>query len=137
MELNSNLKLYDDIIYPSLYKDKLSDSDYIRLKPLFCTQSVEITKIFCSYMRPLCITKDVSKQLELDSQEINEEVKKKLIGTKVGIVRRKQENGIKLENIYIVEEGIIENIEKYSCFQFSSIRINNQDIVPERVFLLD
>jgi len=138
MEQSSNsIELYDNIIHPYLYKDKLSEYEYNRLKPLFCTQSLEITKIFCSHMRPLCITEEVSKQLELDNQEINEEVIKKLIGTKVGIVRRKKENGIKLENVFIVEEGVIENIEKYWCFQWASITINNQDIIAERVFLLD
>ena len=128
---------YDNIIHPCLYKDKLSEFDYNRLKPLFCTQSLEITKIFCSHMRPLCITKKVSEDLQLNTQQIDENIIKKLIGTKVGIVRRKQENGIKLDNVYIIEEGIIENIEKYLCFQSSAIRINNQDIVAERVFILD
>ena len=131
-----NNETFDSIIHPYLFRKKLSEYDYNRLEPLFCTQSLEITKIFCSHMRPLCITKTVSENLQLDKQQIDEEIVKKLIGKKVGIVRRKVENGIKLDNVFIVEEGVIENIEKYSCFEWASIIINNQSIVPQRVFLL-
>ena len=131
-----NNETFDNIIHPYLFRKKLSEYDYNRLEPLFCTQSLEITKIFCSHMRPLCITKKVSENLKLNKQEIDDEIVKKLIGQKVGIVRRKIENCIKLDDVFIVEEGIIENIEKYSCFELASILINNQSIVPQRVFLL-
>lgn len=135
-EQNINNETYDSVIHPYLFKKKLSEYDYNRLESLFCTQSLEITKIFCSHMRPLCITKTVSENLKLNKQEIDEEIVKKLIGTKVGIVRRKVENGIKLDDVFIIEEGVIENIEKYSCIEWASIIINNQHILPQRVFLL-
>jgi len=126
----------DSVIHPYLYKKQLSEHDYNRLTPLFCTQSLEITKIFCAHMRPLCITKEVSENLQLDKQQIDDEIIKKLIGTKVGIARRKIENGIKLNDIFTIEEGVIENIEKYWCFEWATITINNQPIVAQRVFLL-
>ena len=53
----------DNIIHPNLYKDKLSNDDFNRIKPLFCVQSLDKTKIFSSHMRPLCLIKNVAKYI--------------------------------------------------------------------------
>ncbi len=127
---------YDDELTAFSYKNKMNEEEYKKLEPLFCVQSLGKTRIFCSYMRPLCLTKSAIKKLNIEKQELDKEIVEELKGQEVGILRRVERNGVKIDDEFIIHEGVIKDIIKYQTMQWASIEINNEQIRPERVFLL-
>jgi len=116
------------------YRNKLSENDFNKIKTMFCIQGLTKTKIICSHMRPLCLTKEFAKSINT-GQDITD---KNLIGIKVGIVRRpKDENGNKIDGKLIVQEGVIEGVYNYNSNKHTSIKIKGELIRADRVFGLN
>ena len=127
----------DNVISPYLYKELIKEEDLKRLKPLFCTKSLEETRIICSHMRPSCVMKEIQDKYGFEKQEIDETIIDKLKGLKVGFLRRPlDENGNKIDGRLIIEEGVIEDISEYWTICSAGVKINNIDVNMNRVFLI-
>ena len=130
---------YDMILnYPDQYIKKEEYKNII--EHLFCVGNLEYTKILSSHMRPLRIVEKFRKQLNI-SDDCNEiELRKKLLYLKVGIIRRKVINGIKQENDYHIDSGIIMDIENVNCYFYSNLLIKTKEgiekIRTSRVYYL-
>lgn len=124
--------------YPDEYIKKEEYKNII--EHLFCVGNLEYTRILSSHMRPLRILEKFRKQLNI-SDHCNEiELREKLLYLKVGIIRRKVINGIKQDNDYHIDCGIIMDIENVNCYFYSNLLIKTKEgierIRTSRVYYL-
>lgn len=134
-------QITSDIIldYPSNYFDNNYDYDKI-LEYLFCVDDLANTRILSSNMRPLRVTKNIRQKFKISDNFNEKELNNKLSNIKVGIIRRKEINGIKIDGEYFIDFGTLQSIENINCFQISIIYILTKNglekIRPNRVYLL-
>ena len=133
------IKYCDYILnYPNEY---LKKEEYINIiEHLFCVGNLEYTRILSSHMRPVRIVEKFRKQLNISDDCNEKELKEKLLYLKVGIIRRKVINGIKQDNDFYIDYGIIMDIENINCYFYSNILIKTKEgierIRTSRVYYL-
>ena len=109
---------------PSRY---LKKSEYENIiSNLFCVGDLKYTRILSSYMRPLRVVKNIRKKLNISDDCNEKELKDRLVNLKVGIVRRKVVNGVKQDDNFYIDNGIISDIENINCFYLSKILIKTK-----------
>ena len=116
-----------DIIldHPSIYLKKNEYENII--SNLFCVGDLNYTRILASYMRPLRVVKNIRKKLNISDDCNEKELKDRLVNLKVGIVRRKVVNGVKQDDNFYIDNGIISDIENINSFYHSKILIKTKD----------
>ena len=116
-----------DIIldHPSKYLKKNEYENII--SNLFCVEDLNYTRIISSYMRPLRVVKNIRNKLNISDDCNEKELKDRLVNLEVGIVRRKIVNGVKQNDNFYIDNGIIYDIENINCFYFSKILIKTKD----------
>lgn len=120
-------------IYLSYYTDFPGITDKDRLEPLFCVDSMEITRIMASNMRPPLLTNIAKKQLKIDKVE-------DLIGKEIYIIRRKLDsNGNKIDNVFRYVSGIVKKQDIVGTYSFSLVTVlteyGEENIRLSRLFI--
>ena len=117
----------------------LSEKQIENLENVFCVDSLENTKIFTLYKRELRLTKNLRDLFDLKKGYSRQDIEKNLKEKEVLIVRRDTINGIKQDNKYVIDKGIIKDI--YGGLSYDSYNINvkindkNELVSPDRIFI--
>ena len=120
----------DSFEYLSIYDKK-------RLIPLFCIEDMEKCKIFSINGRPLKVVKSIRDKYNLTEECTTEEMNSKFKNHMIGVVRRKELNGIKQDKDYYIMETKIVEIRDTHRLDMSSIKIDTGEYInPSRIFLL-
>ena len=116
----------------------LSDKKLEKLQNVFCVDSLENTKIFTTYKRDLRLTKNLRDLFNLREGYVRDDIEKNLKEKNILVIKRDTINGIKQNDIYIIEPGIIKDIfggGSYDNYNIN-VKINNKNelISPDRIF---
>ena len=130
----------DIIIKPkNRFFPMLTDKQIENLENVFCVDSLENTKIFTIYKRDLRITKKLRDLFDLKEGYSRHEIEKNLKEKEVLVVRRDTINGIKQDDKYVIDNGIIKDI--YGGLTYDNYNINvkinnkNELVSPDRIFI--
>tara|TARA_B100001564_G_scaffold158881_1_gene133510 strand:- start:60 stop:560 length:501 start_codon:yes stop_codon:yes gene_type:complete len=119
--MNDENDYQDDIILsiPENFYPKLSKEDIGTLEPIFCVDNMINTKCFSSHKRPIRIIKKYREEFKLEKGYKLGDIIKALKGKTMYVVRRDvDENGIKIDDTYVIVEGIVEDIEPYRIDEY-------------------
>ena len=128
--------LFDKYCFmPSLSKYILDKLDY-----LFCVDSCENSKIFASNKRNLCLTNKYRLKYKLEKGYNYNDIRVVLKNQDVVVIRRKVENGLKIDNNYVIDEGKFVDIETFGYgYDNLNILVNINGCIkqyaPHRVYI--
>jgi len=142
LDIDPNFK--EDYQHDIIIKSKnrffpmLSDKKLEKLQNVFCVDSLENTKIFTTYKRDLRLTKNLRDLFNLREGYVRDDIEKNLKEKNILVIKRDTINGIKQNDIYIIEPGIIKDIfggGSYDNYNIN-VKINNKNelISPDRIF---
>lgn len=123
--------------FPMLNNKQIENLE--NLENVFCVDSLENTKIFTIYRRDLRITKNLRDLFGLKEGYTSQDIEKNLKEKEVFVVRRDTINGIKQDDKYVIDKGIIKDIYgglSYDNYNIN-IKINNKNelVSPDRIFI--
>lgn len=143
IDIHSDLKdpYQADIIIKSKnrFLPMLTNKQIENLENVFCVDSLENTKIFTIYKRDLRITKKLRDLFDLKEGYTRHDIEKNLKEMEVLVVRRDTINGIKQDDKYVIDKGIIKDI--YGGLSYDNYNINvkinnkNELVSPDRIFI--
>jgi len=131
----------EDIIIKSKSRfiPMLGEKQIENLENVFCVDSLENTKIFTIYKRELRLTKNLRDLFDLKKGYTLKDIEKNLKEKDILVIRRDTINGVKQDDKYVIDKGVIKDI--YGGLSYDNYNINvkinykNELVSPDRIFI--
>ena len=122
---------------PSLSKEELDNIDY-----LFCVDNLQNSRVFASNRRELRLTYQYRQMFNLNPEYTLEDIFNCLKDVEVAFIRRRVVDGVKINDDYVIDKGIVKDIvggiAGWDCTNIIlDVNGNETQVSPQRVYYIN
>ena len=123
-----------NVFEPSISTDELDNIDY-----LFCVDDLNNSRTFASNKREIRLTYKYRQMFNLKIGYTLEDIFNNLNGVELVFIRRRVVDGIKIDNDYVIDKGIVKDIQgAFAGWDITNIilDVNGSEVLvsPQRLY---